>query len=624
MVEPWRCKHCGEPLPEGDRGPGTRIRCLRCGRSFTLVARKPAPSAAVGGISEKVAEAGASPDPSLFGSPNPSGYDSRDPSPHGSPDPFSHGAPDTPPHGSPDASRYASADTSAPGDVGDVSDTAGPVIGRDDDFVWNRYRRRGRASEENPAGKRPMGMLIGGFAGGLAAALLAVFIGWNWWMDRGAAGTPNPTPARPQSGNRQAPPPLHWSPHQPIVAKTLVQAKEGVVKIEVPVDGGTVIQSGTGFVVDGRGWIATNYHLIEQINDRAQVRFSDGRTYRLKGVVAENPRYDLAILQLAELPVRLTVLDIGYDRTPELGTEIYSLGHPYNVDFSLSRGIVSRILTTGELLQNFPQHIVAQIQAPQNMIWIQHDAKISPGNSGGPLLDGAGRVLGVNTFVHRLAEYGFASHVRYLRQAVQAAGEEVRPLPPAPSIRPRDLPPEQVVDTRLLRPLWEKAAAMSWAPQNAQEYDILAEWARLANIVKYLQIRGEIPPGVPPQVIDQAATEADHLFAGLNPQEIDDDLIRRFNAFAEDRLATPEQGIVLVGTVAALPPGAAVISWGEKQRFLLLRTRPDFTADVQTRLLVAGLTTSQAAEVRFGEQSEVTMMPVIMAMFTMEIPASSP
>jgi len=570
MAEAWRCNHCGERLPEGDRVPGARIRCARCGRSFTLVARKVGASTAAG-----------------------------------------------------DALEAATAGSAPPDDPAQPRVSA-PPIGLEDDPVLSRYRRRGRTGAENRQGKRPLGMWVGWAAGGLAATVLLLLLGWNWWNNRGAAGAADPGPARPPRGNPQAPPPLHWSPRQPVVAKTLIQAREGVVKIEVPVEGGTVIQSGTGFVVDARGWIATNYHLIEQINDRAQVRFSDGRTYRLQGVVAEMPRYDLALLQLAELPVRLTVLDISYDRTPEIGTEIYSLGHPYNVDFSLSRGIVSRILTTAELLRNFPQHIVAQIQAPQNMVWIQHDAKISPGNSGGPLLDGTGRVLGVNTFVHRLAEYGFASHVRYLRETVQAAGDEVRPLPPAPSIRPRDVPPEQVVDTRLLRPLWEKAAAMSWAPQNTQEYDILAEWARLANIVKYLQLRGDIPPGVPPQVIDQAATEADNLFAGFNPHEIDDDLAQRFNAFAEERLASPQQGVVLVGTVTALPPGAVVVSWGDKQRFLLLRTRPDFATHVQARLLVAGLTTSQAAEVRFGEQSEVTMMPVIMAMFAVEIPDSAP
>ncbi len=569
MAEAWRCNHCGEPLPEGDRVPGARIRCARCGRSFTLVAR---------GI-------GAAPA---------------------------------------DSAPERATEGSEAADVPARPQVFAPPIGPAHDPVLSRYRRRGRPGAERRIGGRALRIWVGWALGGLAVTVLVFFLGWNWWNSRGAAGAADPVPARPPHGDSQAPPPLHWSPRQPVVAKTLIQAREGVVKIEVPVEGGTVIQSGTGFVVDARGWIATNYHLIEQINERAQVRFSDGRTYRLKGVVAETPRYDLAILQLAELPVRLTVLDINYDRTPEIGTEIFSLGHPYNVDFSLSRGIVSRILTTAELLQNFPQHIVAQIKAPQNMVWIQHDAKISPGNSGGPLLDGTGRVLGVNTFVHRLAEYGFASHVRYLRETVRGAGDEVRPLPPAPSIRPRDVPPEQVVDTRLLRPLWEKAVAMSWAPQNTQEYEILAEWARLANIVKYLQLRGDIPPGVPPQVIDQAATEADNLFAGLDPNEIDDDAARRFNAFAEERMAAPQQGVVLVGTVAALPPGAVVVSWGDKQRFLLLRTRPDFTAEVQARLLVAGLTTSQAAEVRFGEQGEVTLMPVIMAMFVAEMRGSSP
>ncbi len=612
MVQDWRCNQCGAPLPAGDRVPGARIRCAKCGRSFTLVARKsdtasnspqPTPTADLRAALESPDQPTDRPETAGFANQAVAQGSELLPS-----------IADTP-------SNPASSEDAPSEEAPLQAASQAPTL--NEDPILGRYRRRGRPTGNTLAKQRVTAMFITGIAGGVVGILLAAAVAWYWWGQRGVTGTQSPALARPRS-NEQAPPPLHWAPHQPILAKTLIQARDGVVKIEVPLEGGTVIQSGTGFIVDARGWIATNYHLIAQINDRAQVRFSDGQTYRLQGVVAEAPQYDLAILRLAEMPVRLTVLDISYDRTPELGLEVYSLGHPYNVDFSLSRGIVSRILTTAELLRNFPQHIVAQIHAPGSMIWIQHDAKISPGNSGGPLLDGTGRVLGVNTFVHRLADYGFASHVRYLRETIEAAGDEVRPLPPAPTTPPRDIPPEQVVDTRLLRPLWEKAAAMSWAPKSDQEYDILAEWARLANIVKYLQVRGEIPPGVPPQVIDQAATEADNLFAGLDPREIGDDVAQRFNAFAEERLSTSQQGVVLVGTVVALPPGAVIVRWGEKQGLLLLRTRPDFATSVQARLLVAGITTSQAAEVRFGQQGEITMMPVVLAMFAVEVPDPAP
>jgi len=222
-------------------------------------------------------------------------------------------------------------------------------------------------------------------------------------------GSRPPTSSEGESSSPTSRPPgpqfeMEFAP--PKVAKSLEGIKDAIVKLVVPLPDGE--ETGTGFLIDGRGWVATNYHVIEHANVATKAVLANGMECRLAGVLAKAPEYDLAILQLAERPYQLTILDISYDGKPKLGAEVFAYGHPYDVDFSLSKGIVSRIVTTGELEDSEPDHLVTEINSPAATEWIQHTAKISPGNSGGPLLDANAEVLGVNTFVHMAAEYGFA------------------------------------------------------------------------------------------------------------------------------------------------------------------------------------------------------------------------
>ena len=462
---------------------------------------------------------------------------------------------------------------------------------------------------------------IGAFVG---LACLGAVIAGIWWVENAQQGgeRSNLTKVSPPAPEKRPPPPLRWSPHQVFVARTLEQARQAVVKIEIPLEAGTAVETGTGFFIGDRGWIATNNHLVQNMNSRAYVRSADGQTYRIAGVVIQAPEMDLAILQLAERPAKTTVLDLSYDGTPALGTEVYAIGHPYNVDFSLSRGVVSRVLTTAELIQNFPDHIVAKIHSPPNMVWIQHDAKISPGNSGGPLLDGAGRVLGVNTFVHRLAQYGFASHIRYLRELMARAKDApVRPLPEprAPSLE--NVAPEQIVDLTQIDPLWNAATAMGWNPQTPDQYRQISELARIANIVKYLQVRGQIPEGVPPEIIDRAATQLESRFMSLDPGVLSVAVTEKLNSFAVQSLSQVQSGIVCVGVVASPVQGTAVlVAVGERPRHLLLRLRPDPPPlQISQRVFVAGLILPQVAEIRLGNQNAAEQVPVILAMFVIPL-----
>ncbi len=219
-----------------------------------------------------------------------------------------------------------------------------------------------------------------------------------------------------------------------VVAATLDEVKRAIVKLEVPVAGGTRIESGCGFFVDGRGWIATNDHVIRNITSSARVHLADGMVCEIDGIIARVPDRDLALLKLRERPFQVTLLDLQRLEGAKLGEQVYAFGHPYNADFSLSKGIVSRVLTTAELNEDARQLLQSTIRTPDNVIWIQHDAKISPGNSGGPLIDEQGHVLGVNSFVHTKAEFGYASDVRYLRELVRTAEDQAAPLPPAGNV----------------------------------------------------------------------------------------------------------------------------------------------------------------------------------------------
>ena len=197
-------------------------------------------------------------------------------------------------------------------------------------------------------------------------------------------------------------------------AKHLERLEPAMVKVEVPSGRQTGI--GAGFVIDRRGWIATNHHVVAQGNPSSmRVRLEDGRVYRVAGVLAREPNRDMAIIQIADPPLNLTSIDLSFNSEPDKGSRVYAYGHPHNNDFSVTEGIVSKVLTTGELPDSAKKFVVHGIRGDPNHVWIQTDAKISPGNSGGPLISEDGRVIGMNTWVNTQVDFGYASHIRYLR-----------------------------------------------------------------------------------------------------------------------------------------------------------------------------------------------------------------
>ena len=145
-------------------------------------------------------------------------------------------------------------------------------------------------------------------------------------------------------------------------------------------------QSGTGFVWDAAGHIVTNDHVVQGAGTLA-VRFASGQVLRAQ-VVGTAPNYDLAVLRVDNTRSLPPPVAIGTSTDLRVGQLVFAIGNPFGLDQSLTTGIISA------LHRRLPTSAGREIT---NMI--QTDAAINPGNSGGPLLDSAGRVIGVNTAI---------------------------------------------------------------------------------------------------------------------------------------------------------------------------------------------------------------------------------
>jgi len=172
----------------------------------------------------------------------------------------------------------------------------------------------------------------------------------------------------------------------------------------------TVAQgAGSGFVWDGAGHVVTNHHVVEGAR-RVFVRLDSADAIEAR-VVGAAPEYDLAVVKLARAPAGLRPIPLGSSGDLRIGQAVFAIGNPFGLQRTLTQGIVSaldRELPTTDFRE------VAGV--------IQTDAAINPGNSGGPLLDSAGRLIGVNTAIRSAsgssAGVGFAIPVDLVNRIV--------------------------------------------------------------------------------------------------------------------------------------------------------------------------------------------------------------
>lgn len=245
------------------------------------------------------------------------------------------------------------------------------------------------------------------------AVLLLVIVGLWWYAKQTDRITHNPD-AQPKvvaargdfAADEQNTIELFQLAAPAVVYITSIEVRRSLFSLNVyEIPQGT----GSGFVWDQDGHIVTNFHVIGGAS-RVEVTLADRSTW--EGVlVGAAPDKDLAVLRIKAPSAQLKPILVGESTNLQVGQKVFAIGNPFGLDQTITSGIVSALgreikADTGRTIQGV----------------IQTDAAINPGNSGGPLLDSAGRLIGVNTAIYSpsggSSGIGFAVPVASVNQVV--------------------------------------------------------------------------------------------------------------------------------------------------------------------------------------------------------------
>ncbi len=196
----------------------------------------------------------------------------------------------------------------------------------------------------------------------------------------GPAASPRPVTARGDLSSEEKATIELFQRCSPSVVYVTTLGRRGFLFDVMEVPQGT----GSGFIWDAEGHVVTNFHVIVEASN-VRVTLDDQSTYpaRLVGVA---PDKDLAVLRVSPPRGKLKPILVGTSRDLMVGQRVFAIGNPFGFDRTLTTGIVSAV---GRSIQSLTNRKIGNV--------IQTDAAINPGNSGGPLLDSAGRLIGVNT-----------------------------------------------------------------------------------------------------------------------------------------------------------------------------------------------------------------------------------
>ena len=192
------------------------------------------------------------------------------------------------------------------------------------------------------------------------------------------------------------------------------QVSPGVVTINTVVSNGRgqVGQAtGSGIVLDSQGDILTNAHVIAGAS-QLQVTFSDGTTASAK-LVGSSSSADLAVIRVSVPASTLHPVTLGNSSSVQIGDSVYAIGSPFGLSGSLTEGIVSNLSQSGSAPNG------GNISG-----LIQTDAAINPGNSGGPLVNAQGQVIGINNSIESPVDgnvgVGFAIPINQVKQVLSS------------------------------------------------------------------------------------------------------------------------------------------------------------------------------------------------------------
>lgn len=163
----------------------------------------------------------------------------------------------------------------------------------------------------------------------------------------------------------------------------------------------TPYSTGTGFLLDQYGFIITNEHVVR--DNKAVIIYGKNFKKQLADVIFLDQKHDLAFLKMPNASKTQEVRLGAKDQLNE-GDKVVAIGHPYGLKYTATQGIVSNTY-----------HLVDDIT------FVQHDAALNPGNSGGPLINEKGEIVGINTFILKDGEnLGFSLPSHYIQSTVEA------------------------------------------------------------------------------------------------------------------------------------------------------------------------------------------------------------
>jgi S1-C subfamily serine protease len=306
------------------------------------------------------------------------------------------------------------------------------------------------------------------------------------FISDGTDPAPDPGPPEPDPRERDA-----LDAYSSVVVQVAERLRPAVVNLR---SGGRRGGSGSGVFFTPDGFLLTNHHVVRGA-ERVRVRLSDGR--ELSGrVVGEDPWTDLAVVQAAVGGVPHA--ELGDSAKLRVGQLVVAIGSPLGFESTVTAGVVSAL---GRTLRSITGHLVDAV--------IQTDAALNPGNSGGPLVDSRGRVIGINTAVIQPAQgicfaipINMAKHI--LPQLMQH-GRVVRgylglharnvPVPPA-MVRLHKLPNKTGVEVMAV----EEGAPASDAGLEEEDVIVSLGDQPTATVDDLHKLLTQLPVGVPATV----------------------------------------------------------------------------------------------------------------------------
>lgn len=360
--------------------------------------------------------------------------------------------------------------------------------------------------------------------------------------------------------------------------------------------------AGLAFAIDERGWLATSYQLIKDAKSVEVVAVSDpsAESVPAKGIVALSPEHNVAIIA------------IGQSLDTSLTLEAGTLGDNEKLAVCRSSDAGQLGLTQGDFvkLTSFEQlppdsRTVAQQQGldrTAGLIWLEHDQPLKPSDSGGPLLNPDGRVVGISTNLSPDSKSGFALPSAYLMELVEAAGGEISPFtqdvtlvatnakpPVTPNdVGPADVPkppariePGSLESIDMIRELHKACKGINWKPETPEEYELFQELAEYVYVAKVNETDKNIEEGLRILIAAPAQEVLEELSKTEWPEEPD---MKRLDALAVLGLDEPGKGIVCFVEIATAAGDTIKVDGGDAILCNLIGTEQSIIVPVKKSL----------------------------------------